>query len=96
MMHFLTGELFLPSRTANQYLARFWFAVRDGKIGSPVRGLSGGARKSTFLLHKFFTDIVIILGIQLALWRIHCRVEVTESSTNKQHTLSTTHYASSY
>ena len=24
---FLTGELFLPWRTANQYLARYWFAV---------------------------------------------------------------------
>jgi hypothetical protein len=24
---FLTGELFLPSRTVNQYLARYWFAV---------------------------------------------------------------------
>ena len=33
----LTGEPILPSRTANQYLARYWFAVRDGKIGSPVR-----------------------------------------------------------
>jgi hypothetical protein len=31
-----------PSRTANQYLARYWFAVRDGKIGSPVRDLSDG------------------------------------------------------
>ncbi len=37
----LTGEPILPSRTANQYLARHWFAVRDGKIGSPVRDLSG-------------------------------------------------------
>ncbi len=33
----LTGEPILPSRTANQYLARYWFAVPDGKIGSPVR-----------------------------------------------------------
>jgi hypothetical protein len=32
----LTGEPMLPSRTANQYLARYWFAVRDGN-GSPVR-----------------------------------------------------------
>jgi len=24
----------------NQYLARYWFTVRDGKIGSPVRDLS--------------------------------------------------------
>ena len=37
MMNFLTGELFLPSRTANQYLARYWFAVRDGKNSSPVK-----------------------------------------------------------
>jgi hypothetical protein len=36
-MNFLTGELFLPSRTANQYLARYWFAVRDGKNSSPVK-----------------------------------------------------------
>jgi hypothetical protein len=35
-----TGEPILPSQTANQYLARYWFAVRDGKIGSPVRDLS--------------------------------------------------------
>jgi hypothetical protein len=26
----------LPARTANQYLTRHWFAVRAGKIGSPV------------------------------------------------------------
>jgi hypothetical protein len=36
----LTGEPILPSRTADQYLARYWSAVRDGKIGSPVRDLS--------------------------------------------------------
>jgi hypothetical protein len=30
----LTGE---PILSANQYLARYWFAVRFGKIGSPVR-----------------------------------------------------------
>jgi hypothetical protein len=36
----LTGEPILPSQTADQYLARYWFAVRDGKIGSPVRDLS--------------------------------------------------------
>ncbi len=36
----LTDEPILPSRTANQNLARYWFAVRDGKIGSPVRDLS--------------------------------------------------------
>jgi hypothetical protein len=33
----LTGEPILPARTANQHLARYWFAVRAGKIGSPVR-----------------------------------------------------------
>ena len=38
MMNFLTGELFLPSRTVNQYLAmnqylaRYWFAVATVKI----------------------------------------------------------------
>ena len=37
VMNFLTGELFLPSRTANQYLARYWFAVRDGKNSSQVK-----------------------------------------------------------
>jgi hypothetical protein len=36
----LTGEPILPARTAN--LARYWFVVRAGKIGSPVRDLSGG------------------------------------------------------
>jgi len=36
----LTGEPILPSRTENQYLARYWFTVCDGKIGSPVRDLS--------------------------------------------------------
>jgi hypothetical protein len=34
---FLTGELFLPSRTSNQYLARYWFAVSYGKNSSPVK-----------------------------------------------------------
>ena len=47
---FLTGELFLPSRTANQYLARYWFAVATVKIvhrseihhkSSPPRGWDG-------------------------------------------------------
>jgi hypothetical protein len=38
----LTSEPILPSRTANQYLARYWYTVRDGKIGSPVRDLSRG------------------------------------------------------
>jgi hypothetical protein len=33
----MTGEPILPARTANQYLAIYWFAVRAGKIGSPVR-----------------------------------------------------------
>jgi hypothetical protein len=32
----LTGEPILPARTANQYLARYWFAVRAGKFSSPV------------------------------------------------------------
>ncbi len=31
-----TGEPILPALTANQYLARYWFAVRAGKMGSPV------------------------------------------------------------
>ena len=31
----LTGEPILPARSANQ--SRCWFAVRTGKIGSPVR-----------------------------------------------------------
>ncbi len=29
---FLTGEPFLPSRTVNQYLARYWFAVPTVKM----------------------------------------------------------------
>ena len=37
---FLTGELFLPWRTVNQYLARYWFTVRQGKNSSPVRNSS--------------------------------------------------------
>ena len=44
LMNFLTGELFLPSRTANQYLARYWFAVRDGKNSSPVKKFIIGCR----------------------------------------------------
>jgi hypothetical protein len=32
----MTGEPILPARTANQDLARYWFAVRADKIGSPV------------------------------------------------------------
>jgi hypothetical protein len=36
MINLMTGEPILPARTANQYLARYWFAVRAGKIGSPV------------------------------------------------------------
>jgi hypothetical protein len=51
MINRMTGEPILPARTANQYLARYWFAVaqvklvhrarywfavRAGKIGSPV------------------------------------------------------------
>jgi len=45
---FLTGELFLPSRTANQYLARYWFAVRDGKNSSPVRNSSQFCANAVF------------------------------------------------
>ena len=30
----LTGEPILPSRTTTQYLARYWFAVRDGIFSS--------------------------------------------------------------
>jgi hypothetical protein len=36
MINLLTGEPILPARTANHYLARYWSAVRAGKIGSPV------------------------------------------------------------
>jgi hypothetical protein len=46
----LTGELILPSRTANQYLARarYWFAVRDGKPGPDI-----GSRFATVkLVHR--------------------------------------------
>jgi sugar lactone lactonase YvrE len=32
----MTGEPILLAQTANQYLARYWFAVRAGEIGSPV------------------------------------------------------------
>jgi hypothetical protein len=32
----MTGEPILLARTADQYLARYWSAVRAGKIGSPV------------------------------------------------------------
>jgi len=50
----LTGEPILPSRIANQYLARYWFAVRDGKIGSPVRDLSdiGSLFATVKLVHR--------------------------------------------
>jgi hypothetical protein len=37
VINLLTGEPILPARTANQHLARYWFAVRAGKIGSSVR-----------------------------------------------------------
>jgi hypothetical protein len=39
MIILLTGEPILPAQTANQNLARYWFAVAVcvGKIGSPVR-----------------------------------------------------------
>ena len=36
VMNRQTGEPILPARTANQCLARYWFAVLAGKIGSPV------------------------------------------------------------
>ena len=43
MINRQTGEPILPARTANQYLARYWFAVSAGKIGSPVlRFMSDG------------------------------------------------------
>jgi hypothetical protein len=32
-----SSEPILPARTANQSLARYWFAVRAGEIGSPAR-----------------------------------------------------------
>jgi len=38
LKHRFQGEPMLPARTAN--LARYWFAVRAGKIGSPVSNLS--------------------------------------------------------
>jgi hypothetical protein len=37
MINRMTGEPILPARTADQYVARSWFAVCAGKIGSPVR-----------------------------------------------------------
>jgi hypothetical protein len=37
MINRMTGEPNLPAQTADQYLARYWFAVCAGKIGSPVR-----------------------------------------------------------
>jgi hypothetical protein len=33
-MNLLIGEQILPVQTANQYLARYWFAVCTGKIGA--------------------------------------------------------------
>jgi hypothetical protein len=36
MINRTIGEPILPARTADQYLARYWSAVRAGKIGSPV------------------------------------------------------------
>jgi hypothetical protein len=36
MINRMTGEPILPARTADQHLARYWSAVRAGKIGSPV------------------------------------------------------------
>jgi hypothetical protein len=40
MINLLTG-----AQTANQYLARYWFAVCAGKIGSPVRRFITKRRK---------------------------------------------------
>jgi hypothetical protein len=34
MINHMTGEPILTARTADQYLARYWTAVRSGKIGS--------------------------------------------------------------
>ncbi len=36
LINLLTGEPILPAQTANQHLARCWFAVCAGKIGCPV------------------------------------------------------------
>ena len=33
VINHLTGEPIFPAQTAHQYLARYWFAVRAGKIG---------------------------------------------------------------
>jgi hypothetical protein len=49
---FLTGELFSPSCTTNQYLARYWFAVRDGKNSSPVRNSSESTARPTTRLFQ--------------------------------------------
>jgi hypothetical protein len=51
----LTGEPILPSRNAHQYLARYSFAVRDGKVGSPVRDLSQG------LFRVYLGDVIEVL-----------------------------------
>jgi hypothetical protein len=53
----LTGEPILPSRTANQYLARYWFAVRDGKIGSPDRDLSD--ESAMLIARRLFPPLVL-------------------------------------
>jgi hypothetical protein len=47
----LTGEPNSPARTANQYLARYWFAVRADKIGSPVRRDIGSRFTPVKLVH---------------------------------------------
>jgi hypothetical protein len=56
----LTCEPILPSRTSNQYLARYWFAVRDGKIGSPVRNLSDATTLSSPPLLLVFICILFM------------------------------------
>jgi hypothetical protein len=61
----LTGEPILPSRTANQ----FWFAVRDGKIGSPVKDFhksSPPPRVGRLHLHRCRPTHLRLMGGALA------------------------------
>jgi hypothetical protein len=64
MINRLTGEPILPARTANQYLARYWFAVRAGKIGSPVRRPDIGSRFAPVKLVNRSGD----LSVKLFAW----------------------------
>jgi hypothetical protein len=48
----LTGEPIFPGQTANQYLARYWFAVCAGKIGSPVWPDTGSRFAPVKLVHR--------------------------------------------